>query len=183
LKRWKYWKRALAAATVCIALVGVILGLAQFREANRLQSESNRLHRAELDSHFEEVMMGLDRDFVAHPGLRPFFYSARGKSLPPPGRLRAQALATAELIIDFADDIGAYARMRKMTGASQRRWTGIVRSYFAESPAVRFAWGGFHNVYDKSTACILGAPFTTDQFLRWSWQLDTPSATWPEVCN
>ncbi|HWC47579.1 MAG TPA: hypothetical protein VG448_01715 [Solirubrobacterales bacterium] len=183
MKKWKYWKRGLAVATVGIGLVAVVLGLAQFREANRLQAESNQLHRAELDSHFEEVMMGLDRDFVAHPSLRPFFYSAKAELLPPPGRLRAQALATAELIIDFADDIGAYARMRKMANASQRRWTGIVRSYFAESPAVRFAWKRFHDAYDTSTACILGAPFTAGEFLSWRWKLDAPSASWPEVCD
>ena len=165
------------------ALFGVILGLTQFREANRLQEEGNRLRRAELDSHFEEVMMGLDRHFVAYPRLRPFFYSAGAESLPGRGRLRAQALGTAELIIDFADDIGAYARMRKMAGSSQRRWTGIVRSYFAESPAVRYAWNRFHGAYDESTACILGAPFGSGEMFDWRWRLNAPSASWPQVCN
>jgi len=183
LKKWKYWKRVLAVLAVGTALFGVVLGLAQFREANRLQEESNRLRRAELDSHFEEVMMGLDRHFISYPALRPFFYSAGAESLPPPGHLRAQALGTAELIIDFADDIGAYARMRKMAGPSQRRWTGIVRSYFAESPAVRFAWRSFHGAYDETTACILGAPYGADELLDWRWRLNAPTASWPEVCN
>lgn len=183
LRKWKYWKRGLSVATVAIALVGVFLGLLEFREANRLQRESNRLHRAELDSHFEEVMMGLDRNFIGHPSLRRFFYSPGAEALPKPRRLRAEALGTAELIIDFADDVGAYARMRKMADDSQRRWTEIVRSYFAESPVVRFAWEGFHDDYDESTACILGAPFTADEFLRWNWRLDAPSASWPQICD
>lgn len=182
MKKWKYWKRGLTVLGVATAALGVFLGLAQFREANRLQEESNQLRRAELDSHFEEVMMGLDRHFVAYPHLRPFFYSKDAKALPPAGPLRSQALGTAELIIDFADDIGAYARIHEMAPPSERRWTGMIRSYFVESPAVRFAWTSFHSAYDKSTACILGAPYRP-QLLAWRWQFNTPSAHWPEVCD
>jgi hypothetical protein len=69
-----------------------------------------------------------------------------------------------------------------MARPSVKRWTQIVRSYFAESPVVRFAWDGFHGAYDKSTACVLGAPFRADEWATWRWNLNAPAAPWPEIC-
>lgn len=174
-------ERVLAGLGAVAAFGTVLVGVIGILQNNDLQAENNRLQRAALDSHLEEVMMGLDRHFVAYPELRRFFYSRRARSLPPPGRLRDKAMGTAELIIDFADDVGAYTRTHKMEPEDGARWASLVRGYFEESPVTRFAWKEFSDSYDEATACILGAPF--GQKLRgWSWRSNTPRESASETC-
>jgi hypothetical protein len=175
---------SMAAVIAALAAVAaLLLGLAQFERANDIQEENNRLRRAQLDSHLNEVMMGLDRHFVSYPELRPFFYSPQARALPLRQSLRAQAMGTAELIIDFADAVSSYTRMQKMNSRSRQQWAGITRSYFKGSPVIRFAWQTFHNAYDESTACILGAPFKESEFERWHWQSNSPPAPLVEECQ
>lgn len=167
-----------ALATLTTVVVGVV-GLYQ---ANSLQEENNSLQRAALDSHLEEVMMGVDRHFVSHPELRSYFYSSSSK-LPSSTRLRSQALATAELIIDFADDLGAYMRMSRMDADPEERWAKIVRSYFDESAVTRLAWTRFHGPYGETTACVLGAPFGRYRLEQWNWRTNKPLGARPRVCG
>jgi hypothetical protein len=177
----EHWKTGAAVIAAVAAVVTVVLGLAQLREANQLQEEENQLRQAQFDSHLNEVMMGLDRHFVSYPHLRPYFYSRRNRSLPGNEPLRAQALGTAELIIDFAADVSAYTESRRMGDRSREQWARITRSYFVESAVVRFVWRSFHGAYDESTACILGAPF--EDVGRWNWRFNAPVAPWSEVCD
>jgi hypothetical protein len=177
----EHLKTGAAVIAAAAAVITVVLGLAHLREANELQDEENQLRQAQFDSHLNEVMMGLDRHFVSYPALRPFFYSRQNKSFPLREPRRAQALGTAELIIDFAADVSAYMQSQKMGSRSREQWARITRSYFAESAVVRFAWQSFHGAYDESTACILGAPFQ-EELSRWNWRSNAPAADWPEMC-
>jgi hypothetical protein len=163
--------------------VGIWVGVTTIEQGNDLQAENNRLQRAQLDSHLEEVMMSVDRHFVSYPRLRQFFYATRHpQRFPPPGVTRAQAMGTAELIIDFADDVGAYVRMRRMAPSDAWRWTEIVRSYFRESPAIRSAWYLFHAPYEVTTACVLGAPYGSE-LDGWKWRTNRPEAEWARACR
>lgn len=158
------------------AVFGIFFGGLSIYRADGLQEEHNRLQRAQLDSHLEEVMMGLDEHFASMPQLRPFFFkTGKDERFPPPGPIRAQAMGTAELIIDFADDVGAYVQMRKMPTEDSARWAKIVGSYFKESPITRFVWSKFHKAYNSATACILGSPFGRD-LVGWKWRTNSPPA-------
>jgi hypothetical protein len=178
----EHWKTGAAVIAALAAVFTVALGLAQLKEANNLQEEENRLRQAQFDSHLNEVMMGLDRHFVSRPALRPFFYSPHGESLPEREPLRAEALGTAELIIDFASDVSAYTQSQKMGSRSREQWARITRSYFSESAVIRFAWRSFHDAYDESTACILGTPFQKD-LNRWDWRSNAPAHVWADMCD
>jgi hypothetical protein len=173
--RWELWKRVLGVLGTAAAIATVWVGVETLRQANALQADDNHLQRAALDSHLEEVMMGIDRHFVRYAHLRPFFYASGGAQAFParPGRVRYQALATAELIIDFADDVGAYARNRKMAVADQARWARIASAYFDESPVTRLVWKRFSGAYDRTTACILGAPYGR-ALDSWDWRANAP---------
>jgi hypothetical protein len=170
----------LATAAAIAAAIAAILSLQQ---ANDLQADANQLQAASLDSHLEEVMMGLDRHFVRYPHLRPYFYAEENRPRPLPrgsGPLVAQAWASAELVIDFADDVGAYVRNREMPDGPGKRWTRIVREYFRGSPITRIAWKSFADAYDETTACILGAPFG-DAIRGWNAATNRPTPT-PRDC-
>lgn len=178
-REWRWPEVLMAvggAATVIIAGAGIYFGVAQLKEADRLQKETNRLQRAQLDSHLEEVMMNLDRYFASHPELRPFFFAiGHRERYPPKGPLLAPAMGTAEMVIDFADDVGAYAAMRKMKPSDSARWRRIVSSYFKESPVMRFMWKKLHHAYRASTACILQAPIQREKLRDWDWRTNSPS--------
>jgi hypothetical protein len=166
-----------ALATVVIAIAGIYFGVAQLLTADHLQAEDNRLQTAQLDSHLEEVMMNLDRYFAVHPRLRPYFFAPdNAEQFPPIGHLRSEAMGTAEMIIDFADDVGAYAEKRKMDPTDSARWAEIVGSYFKESPIMRYMWkeAELFRAYSTSTACILRAPIEHKRLEAWDWRENAP---------
>jgi hypothetical protein len=166
------WELFIAGFTALAVAAGVVLGLFELGKSNHLQKDQNRLQQAALDSHLNEVMMNFDRHFVAYPQLRKYFYlDEKGRQTQPPHavRLRAQALSTAELVIDFADDVASYVRERKVPPATATHWKGIVEPYFNESPVTRYAWWQFHDAYGPDTADILGAPFG-DKMRGWDWR-------------
>jgi hypothetical protein len=174
-REWR-WPQVLAAVgTAIIAIGGIYFGIEQIREEDRLEKETNRLQRAQLDSHLEEVMMNLDRYFASHSRLRPYFFAfGHPERFPSKRQLLAPAMGTAEMIIDFADDVGAYAEMRKMDRSDSARWREIVGGYFKESPVTRYMWKKLHYAYSTSTACILQAPIQPKKLRQWHWQTDTP---------
>ena len=150
--------------------------VAQIIQSNKLQAESNRLERAQLDSHLEEVMMGIDRYFATRPRLRKFFFVANARHPHehlPTRSLLWSAMGTAELIIDFADDVGAYAERRKMDTKDVRRWSSIVGAYFDQSPITRFMWCQVHDSYESSTAEVLHAPFEQSELDSWDWRTNS----------
>ncbi len=159
-RRWTLWERAIAAVGAIGVVFAVWSGMVELRRSNNLQREQNRLELAAMDSHLGEVMMDIDRHFVAYPWLRKYFYAYRRTQARPPqtGHLRAQVLSTAEMLIDFADDAASYVRERKMPKDDALHWRKIVSAYFRESPALRTAWRRYHAAYSPNTACILGAP-------------------------
>jgi hypothetical protein len=171
-------KRTLAILGAAAAVATAVFAGMAWSQTNQAQDKANTLQEAALDSHLEEVMMGLDRHFVRYPRLRPYFYSAKGRfqPYPRPGLIRNQAFATAELVIDFADDVGAYKRKREMTPAAGRRWSDIVQAYFRESRVTRVVWSRYAGSYDRATACVLGAPIG-DELDNWNPRTNSPPAT------
>jgi hypothetical protein len=159
-RRWTAWERAIAAVGAMGVVFTVGFGIIELKRSNDLQREQNRQERAAMDSHLGELMMDVDRHFVAYPRVRRYFYVKGRKQVRPPraGRLHAQALSTAEMLIDFADDAASYVRERKMPQDDAAHWNKIVSSYFRESPALRVTWRRYHDAYSPDTACILGAP-------------------------
>ena len=127
--------------------------------------------------------MGIDKHFVTHPELRRYFYEP-GQGSPYPredGRIRNEALATAELVIDFADDVSAYTRTDMMNPDDVKGWAAIVRAYFKESAVTRQMWARYYDSYDKATACILDAPHPVAMG-HWDWEANSPQPKWRAGC-
>jgi hypothetical protein len=91
-------------------------------------------------------------------------------------------MATAELIIDFADDVASYLRTEMMESSDAERWARIVRPYFEQSRMTRLAWHYQYEAYDRVTACVLGAP-PTEEMAHWDWETNSPKHTWPSPCT
>jgi hypothetical protein len=191
--RWERFKRslpsrdfwtavgALAAVVAAIATaIGVFIAIRTLDHGNDLQKKNNRLQAAQLDAHLEEGMIQLDKYFSSEPALRPFFFG--GQHVESSRLVRARAEGAAEMLIDFADDVGAYARMGRMSKDSERRWATIIRLYFQQSPITRRVWDEAYVAYDRVTACFLGAP-DGQAVNGWSWRSDSPTVFLPETCS
>jgi|ERR671924_47234 hypothetical protein len=115
-RRWELVIAGVAAfAVVASVVVAAVFGLLGQQNTNHLQKEQNSLQRALNGSHFGEVMIRLDQYFAEHPELRKYFYADPVETQPPHAiRLRAQAMSTAEMLIDFADNVAFYVREGKM---------------------------------------------------------------------
>jgi hypothetical protein len=165
-----------------VAVIGVILAIGRLDHGNALQKMNNNLQAAQLDAGLEGGMVQIDKYFASHPALRPFFFSQTRGILPVRTRVRFEAKGTAEMLIDFADDVGAYSRRGRMMASSERRWTRIIRPYFAQSPVMRQIWNEAYVAYDGVTACFLGAP-DSQEMEGWHWQANKPEAPRPKTCT
>jgi hypothetical protein len=166
------------------ALAAAIVAVISLLHANTLQHENNQLQQAALNSRLEEAMVGVDQHFVTYARLRPFFFTtAKGEIMPPAeSHLSYEAMATAELIIDFADDVASYLRTEMMKPSDAKRWAKIVRPYFSQSRITRLAWHYQYEAYDRVTACVLGAP-PPEKTKPWNWETNTPKHTWRLPCT
>lgn len=185
-KRTKRWSASgvLKFVSTSAALAAAIVAVMSLLKANALQHENNQLQQSGLNSRLEEAMVGVDQHFVTYARLRPFFFkTAEGEIMPPAeSRLSYEAMASAELIIDFADDVASYLRTEMMKASDAERWAKIVRPYFEQSPATRQAWYYQHEAYDRVTACVLGAP-PPKETKPWNWGKNTPKHEWSSPCT
>jgi hypothetical protein len=183
-RRWSFagvLKVASAGTAIAVAIVAIL----SLEQANQLQEENNHLQQSGLNSRLEEAMVGIDQHFVTHARLRPFFFTPteNGPRMPPAKtRLSYETMATAELIVDFADDVASYLRTDMMEGRDAKRWASIVRPYFDQSRMTRLEWKEDYKAYDKVTACVLGAP-QPEKMSGWDWEHNTPKASWPSPCT
>lgn len=175
--------RSISLSTVA-ALVAATVAAVSLWQANGLQRKNNQLQQASLNSRLEEAMVGVDQHFVTHAKLRPFFFTtARGEIMPPvESHLSYEAMATAEMIIDFADDVASYLRTEMMKPNDTERWEKIVRPYFEQSLTMRLSWYYQNEAYDRVTACILGAP-PPEATKAWSRETNKRRYPWPSPCT
>lgn len=133
---------------------------------------NNQLVQAQLDAGLQRDMVTLDRSLAAQPELDPYFSDNRLPPSPHHVLLRARVLETGNEVLDFADEVASYMREGTMAPTTRPKWALIMRSYFNESPATRWAWREFAYMYPASTACVLGAPRSVRS---WNWKTNEPS--------
>jgi hypothetical protein len=97
------------------------------------------------------LMADIDRLFVEHPLLRPFFYDKTEP--PPPGELRCQVDAMAELLLDFMDNYFIQAPHMPVAGDDQQ-WQDYFAEEFDASPALRALFESKRNWYDGALLAI-----------------------------
>ncbi len=98
--------------------------------------------------------MALDRLFVDIPELRPYFYN--DQDVPADEPMRAQVLATAELIVDLADSVSSMMRHSQLDLSDQAAWAEALAVY-GRSPAVRLIIedDGYGEAWRESTIALL----------------------------
>jgi hypothetical protein len=112
--------------------------------------------RAQLDLTLMTAMLDLDRLFLDKPHLYAYFNPPGD---PPPTDnepVRAEVLACAELIIDYADMIARQRRMRQIPRADLDAWRELLSSYRSESPAIREVFPLFERGCRAGTGWLLG---------------------------
>jgi hypothetical protein len=140
-----------AVAVAVLALATLMYGAWQ----TKLQTD---LRQGELNARLNDRMLEVDRFFVEHARLRPYFYA--GKPLPTRGPRRGQVLSAAEMLIDFAAVLASYQDRNMLTDEDLQKWRSNLSTYFSDSPAMQHSWRKYAGeMYDLTTACMLGAPW------------------------
>jgi hypothetical protein len=127
----------------------------QRRDAEQRHADA-LVTRAQLDLTLMTAMLDLDRLFLAKPHLYPYF---NAPGTPPPTDdepVRAEVLACAELIIDYADMIARQRRMRQIPRADLDAWRELLSSYRSESPAISEIFPLFERGCRAGTGWLLG---------------------------
>lgn len=124
-----------------------------------VQAQSmTRSTRASVYQTVAEQMMSIDRLFVEHPELRPYFYGS--KPSPSEELDRERVAATCELFLDFMDNVVGQTRHipEYLTGP----WQEYFQSIASTSPSLREFWRTNRDWYDDNMRRLLDSTCLVD---------------------
>jgi hypothetical protein len=138
---------AIAFVSFC-AFVGLIFSIRSLREATF----------ASVYQGIADQRHDLDKLFVETPELRPHFYGTN-KQLPDDERERERVLATAELIVDFADNFVAQSPLLP-SRYDEQAYGRYFRDLYRRSLAIQRFWSESGDWYCDELRDLLteGAP-------------------------
>lgn len=153
---WTDVAQTVAAVTGVIGVVAALVFSAeQTRRQRREYRRSVAVQRAQLDLDLMSKILALDQVFVERPRLYPYFNENR--PLPQDDvELRNEALLCAELVIDVVGTVGVQAKLGQITAIDLDEWASFLRTYYAESPAVRAVFKRFEPSPGETTRFLLG---------------------------
>jgi hypothetical protein len=135
------WIQAVAASISACAFVGLIVSvLILKRQTEILNRQTEEAAKATFASVYQGMagqMHDLDKLFIETPELRPHFYG-KNKELPDDEHERERVLATAELIIDFADNFVAQSAL--LPKEYERAYGAYFRDLYGSSLAIQQFW-------------------------------------------
>ena len=124
-------------AIAILGFVGVIVSLlylaTQTKEVTRQSKSLEESIRVQVYQGLSSDMLGIDRVFIEHPELRPYFYE--GKELSQDSPIYNMALSAAEMKLDFYDTV--LIQMTHFAQSLADNWKDGVRYAFALSPIMR----------------------------------------------
>jgi hypothetical protein len=82
-----------------------------------------------------ETVYDLDRHFLEHPELKPYFYGGQVVDAAADAVTRAKVESTAEWISDFFDNI--YYNIKSGPDEDWTAWESYIQETFRRSPALR----------------------------------------------
>jgi hypothetical protein len=160
MKEWVDISTVVVSGVGSAALVAALLYSVQQVKTLRAQLtlESDQAERALVaqrasnDLKLMEHAMAVDRLFIDIPELRPYIYD--GQDLPDEEPLRAQILATAELIVDLTDSVANMIRFGQLDPKDQEAWA-IALGFYGRSPIVRLVAEQGQGAWRESTIALL----------------------------
>ncbi len=127
-------------AAETISVIALLVSMASAVTAWRLGEQSQRIttYRSATD-----LVLEVDRVFIDHPQLRPYFYE---DTVCPAGHLDKNLVdAVAELQLDVLECI--WDSRDTYTSVDRDSWAQYIREVFAASPAIRDAYSANEGWY------------------------------------
>jgi hypothetical protein len=124
-----------------LAFIGVIVSLLLLRAQGLAQRD------ATLVIAYQNVtvqMADVNRFFIEHVDLRPYFYD--GATVPSAEGERARVLAAAEMYLNVMDNVLTQLPMLSR-GEVAADWEAYFRDVYRSSPAIREFWGRHGSVW------------------------------------
>jgi hypothetical protein len=110
-----------------------------------------RSTRASVYQAIADQMMSIDRLFIDHPELRPYFYGK--KAAPSRGLNHERVAAATELFVDFMDNV--VVQTPHIPEYLSGTWTRYFRDVAASSPSIREFWRTKREWYGISLQRVL----------------------------
>ena len=124
-------------AVAILGFVGIIISLLylakQTKEATRQSKSLEESIRVQVYQGISSDMLEIDRVFIEHPELRPYFYESIELSQDSP--LYKMALSIAEMKLDFYDTV--LHQMPHFLQPLASNWKDGIRYAFALSPVMK----------------------------------------------
>ena len=111
-----------------------------------LNKQTNQATKATFAAVYQGIaaqMQDFDKLLIEKPNLRPYLY--RNKPLPDDERERDEVLATAELLVDLADNVVAQSPL--LPDHHRRLWDEYFRDMYRSSQAIREYWRDYGEWY------------------------------------
>lgn len=139
------------ALVSCIGLPGLVISLLLLWRQSREQTIATR---AMIHQNLTTTMIDIDKFFIEHPELKPYFYNNADIAEHDPDYARVQS--TAEMFLDFAD----FVLMHKpeMKNYPWDEWEDYFLEIYAHSPMTRRFWGGKRDWYKSTLTPLFDSP-------------------------
>lgn len=129
-------------------IVVVVSVIVLFRQTGLMVKQT----RASVYQSIAGQMIEIDRVFLEHPSLKPYFYE--GKPLPPVGTSDYyQVMSIAEMLIDFIDSVMTQAP--NMPDYPWSTWQAYFTDLLQASPALQFYWQRYRKWYPQAIRILL----------------------------
>lgn len=143
-ERVEYWHLWVQIFAGTIGVIGVLLLVWQLRQSNMQLNQAEQAIRSDTIGQIYNHMVEVDRLFVDHPELKPYFYEGKRIGDPNPlledpvkglARHHAQVDATAELIADFFSE--ALQGVVFLPEDTYEGWCAYIKYVYKQSPPLQ----------------------------------------------
>jgi len=138
--RFKFWQLAAMYTNLVIAVVGI--GFVWWTLSNNALSA-----RSTMQQSMVKLVTDMDRVFVEHPDLYPYFYQCQ--EIDPSNKLYTEASAAAVQMLDLMDIAATQNDTFKSQWDTPQAWDEWIRDQLRRSPITRDRLKTYLNWYGK----------------------------------
>lgn len=128
--RYKYWQLLATYLSLIVAVVGI--GFVVWSVRNNTKSVSTGVQQ-----HAMSLVTDLDKVFIDHPQLYPYFYECKELELDPNDKESKRVVAAAMMMLDVLDMAAMQSTENKLDWGDPEAWDRWIFDQFVRSPILR----------------------------------------------
>lgn len=159
---WQSTTQAAASAVGSVGIIAALIYSARQTVALTDQAELQRkgaergvdVQRASLELRLMELTLAMDRIFLQHPHLRPYFYRGRRLRSWTSPRRASGGHFNRRVHDRLVDAVAGLRRHDLISDRDYENWRIFTHNYYEHSPTTRMLWSQYGHAYLPGTGAM-----------------------------